>query len=30
MIAAAHADGEVDADERQRIFGRLEQSGLDP
>lgn len=29
MIAAAHADGQVDADEQQRIVARAESSGLD-
>ena len=29
MIVAAGADGEVDADERQRILGELEAAGLD-
>lgn len=29
MVAAARADGEVDADEQQAIFARVEQSGLD-
>lgn len=28
MIAAAKADGEVDADEMQAILGRLEQAGI--
>lgn len=30
MIAAAKADGHVDAEERDRILGRLSEKGLDP
>lgn len=28
MIAAAHADGTLDADEQERIFGRMDNAGL--
>jgi uncharacterized membrane protein YebE (DUF533 family) len=30
MITAAKADGEIDPQERQRILGRLDESGTDP
>src|SRR5690606_18357929 len=29
MIAAANADGHIDEDERQRISGKLQESGID-
>jgi uncharacterized membrane protein YebE (DUF533 family) len=30
MIAAANADGQIDADERRRILEKLEETGVDP